>query len=272
MQIHFTCPHCGQLLSVTRRKVGEAVQCVRCQGGVLVPEANAEPQDSTVAVSEEYQDSNPIQNAPHSRQSPNKSLSPFGGTLEITRAALYSIGGLIAGVALVAFLLGWSMGRESRFQESPSVGGGTWQRVSGRISFLTQQGKTVADAESVVIVLPANREPDEKFDYTSLRPNVAPTNVPTTLLQAMRTLGGGYTRVDRNGTYDLELPSAGEYYILIISSHETRPSSRQPSTTDVTEMSKFFKGPLDLIAKNDFVWSKRLVKRTLTVNHVFGAE
>ncbi len=276
MQIHFTCPHCGQLLSVTRRKVGEAVQCVRCKGGVLVPDApddaaNTPAQTATESITEEYQPSTATQNVAASEPGTRKNPDTLSRPLHISRTAFYSIGGLIVGTAIVAFLLGWTMGRETRFHESPAVGGGTWHRVSGRISFLTQRGKSAADAESVVVALPANRKPDEKFDSSVLRPEIAPNNVPTPLLQAIRAFGGGYTRVDRNGTYDLELPSAGEYYILVISNHATRPASRQPSTPEIVEMGRFFTRASELIAKNDFIWSKRLVKRTLSVNHVFGA-
>ena len=35
--IRFHCPFCDQLLSITTREVGPAVECPRCGGGVGVP-------------------------------------------------------------------------------------------------------------------------------------------------------------------------------------------------------------------------------------------
>ena len=265
MPVHFTCPHCGQLLSVTRRKVGHPVQCVRCQGGVLVPPPSEFEQQQEPKQSESYQPDAALDNdlAPHS-------MPYTSGTVELTRTAIYTVGGLIAGVAIVAFLLGWSFGSELSGQKQVSSQPST-RRVSGRIAYLTNRGKTAPDSEAVVVAFPTNRKPDEKFDPIAMRPDVAPANVPASLLSAVRTLGGDFRRTDRNGTYQLELSNPGEYFILIISNHHSR-GNRQPSTLEVVEIGQFVPLATELLKNNDYVWAKHIVAKPLMLDHVFTDE
>jgi phage FluMu protein Com len=40
MPIRFRCVYCNQLLSIARRKAGAIVRCTKCEGQIIVPDAN----------------------------------------------------------------------------------------------------------------------------------------------------------------------------------------------------------------------------------------
>lgn len=276
MPVHFTCPHCGQLLSVTRRKVGQPVRCVQCKGGVLVPpppefEQSLAEQDSPDSQPESYQPSDIAENDPAMFETMVPPTAPFGGgTVELSRTAIYTVGGLLAGVAIVAFLLGWSFGSElsthKQAANQPSA-----KRISGRITYVTNRGKNVPDTEAVVVAFPTKRKPDEKIAPAMMRPEISPANVPTNLLNAIRTLGGDFARTDRNGTYELEVSHPGEYFILVVSNHRSR-GSRQPTTREIVEIGQFVTRATELLEGNDYVWSKRIVTQSLSYDYTFSGE
>ena len=233
---------------------------------VELDESEAEPNEA-------YQASDLAENgsAPDLFSLPATQSRPFGGgTVEMTRTALYTIGGLIVGVAVLAFLLGWSFGSEMGTQRQ-SVNSSP-RTVSGQIHYATKQGRKASDSEAVVIAWPTSRKPDEKLDVAGLRPNVAPAKVPKSTVHAIRSLGGDFARTDRNGVYELELPAAGEYYLLVISNHVSRPAGQQPTTVEVIEIGQFVTKATELLSVNDYVWSKQIVAKPTTFNHVFGAE
>ena len=256
MPVQFTCPHCGQLLSVARRKIGDAVQCVRCHGGVVVPAPLS--LDTTAADENEVigtPTADPDSYAARAGSAEPLAVGAGWGSSEswnvpisVTRMALCTLGGVIVGVAIVAFLLGWAMGRETAYKHAAAAPGGL-HRVLGRISYATSRGEMAADSESVVIALPTSRKPDEKLEISTLRPDVASPPALDPSVQAIRAIGGDYARTDRTGGFDLELSEAGEYFLLVISSHLARPSSEPPTTTEIVELGRYFKQPDMLLRK-----------------------
>lgn len=192
----------------------------------------------------------------------------WNAPLPVTRTAIYTIGAVIVGVAICSFLLGWSMGREMGSGQVAAATTGS-NRIHGRISYATSRGKTVADSESVVIVLPTNQRPDEKLEIATLRPDVPPPNALHPTIQGIRAIGGDFARTDRTGDFQLEIPNPGEYFLLVISSHLPRSSSEPPTTKEIVELGQYFKQPDVLLGKNDFIWSKELIRSEKRFDHRF---
>ena len=193
----------------------------------------------------------------------------WDATVPVSRSALYSVGALILGVSAISFVLGWAMGRDASFKTSITAANSA-QRIHGQIYYETEAGRQAADSEAVVVALPADRKPDEKFPIEALRPDVAPPSAQNPTVQGVRSLGGDVARTGPHGEYELELPVGGMYFVLVISNHARRSVERPPTTTEIVEMGNYFKQADDLLGENDFFWSKQLVRANKKLDRVFG--
>ena len=191
--------------------------------------------------------------------------------IELSRLAIYTIGGLIAGVAIISFLLGWSFGNQWSTRTSKS-GQSASRKISGHIAYLTHRGKRAADSEAVVAAFPTDRRPDEKMNAADLRPDVMPADFNPATLNAIRALGGDFARTDRRGAYEIEVSNPGKYYLLVISSHRSRRNGRQPTTREVVEIGQYVTRATELLKDNDYIWSKQFISKSLDYDHLFGNE
>ena len=270
MPVQFSCPHCSQLLAVARRKVGQPVQCVQCGGGVIVPP----PSDFATPLNTPALDDvdQTVDSGLHEPYQPSPINTPIDGFdhpgISVSRSTLYSIGGLLVGVALVSFLLGWAMGRETTLS-SPRAAGQKQHRIYGRMTFQTERGETWPDAESVVIAVPLAQRPADKIPITALRPDQPPPDAQHPSVQAIRKLGGDFQRTNHTGDYELTVPAVGEYFVLMISAHSPRSANEPPTTKEIVELSNYFKQPDALLGKNDFQWVRELVRTDLNSDFMF---
>ena len=246
------------MLSTTRRKIGHPVECPECLGGVLVPDTTSDDpsQPSHGETWDDLVDTSVIE-------------GPMGGTVEITRVALYSVGGLIVGVAIVAFLLGWSLG--GQFGGAPADSRSIARSISGTLHYTTRRGGIAADSEAVVAAFPVQHRPDEKLEPMLFRPNVAPSEVPSERIQVIRSWGGDFARTDGNGGFELRLPGPGEYFLLLISNHSKRSHDHPITSTEAVEIGRYVRAT-EAIEANDFVWRKQLITQSISIEHVFGRE
>lgn len=282
MPIQFTCPHCGQVLSVTRRKVGQPVQCVRCGGGVIVPPP---PMDSSLlddaasvpdvdAAESVYSEMDELIASPMAQVGPgfpDGAVDGRHGVVQVTRSTLYAMGGLLVAVAIASFVLGWAMGRDAMFA-GQAISPNTKHRIYGRLTFDTDRGETWPDSEAVVIALPSNHRPDEKIEIAGLRPDVPPPDGQHLAVQAIRSIGGDFQRTNRTGDFELVVPSAGDYFVLMISSHLPRSADQPPTTKEIVELGNYFKQADALLGRNDFHWSKQLLRTDLKSDYLFRNE
>ncbi len=282
MPVHFTCPHCGQLLSVGRRKVGQAVRCAACGGGVTVPEEaiggvlrSPLPTPEEPVATEETGDGAELMAPPAAPTTvPSSEHGPhaWGASVTVSRMALYSIGGLIVGVGVVAFLLGWSMGNTVAMQTQAIKSLNERFQISGRLTYETSRGRVVPDTESVVIVLPMDKRPDEKFTIDAIRPEAVPPSAQHPVVQGIRALGGDFARTNRTGDYSLQVPGSGRYYVLMISSHQTRPSGQSPTTKEIVELGHYFRQGDQLLGQHEYVWLSEQIAADRQIDRFFSAD
>ena len=323
MPVHFTCPHCTQLLSVGRRKVGSVVMCVTCNGRVLVPQPYEEvpttlPPDEHTAtelapppppVADQFvqtpQPGNEERGAsdvsqqptspprteepssvdyerteqPEPFQQPNPAQETYfedgyetspairRDTVQISRTILYAIGGLIVFVGLGSFLLGWGMARSLAPVQIKQA---TRHRVHGNVQYLTRRGQLAPDTQSVVVALPRRKLPDQKFSPETLRPeNLSFRNSQDPAVLGIRSLGGDIAITDELGEYELEVGEAGEYFVLILSSHVALPSNKRAISTEIVELGQYFRQADKLLGRNEYVWAKHFVRKAKQIDKVF---
>lgn len=213
----------------------------------------------------------PVANPPTRSSRPHApDVILWNSPVPVTRAALYFIGGLILGVGIISFVLGWAMGSSLVQPQLAAAANSTRHTISGQITYQTSNGRIAADTESVVIALPKGQRPDEKFAITTLRPET-PQNLPRDpVYQAIRSLGGDMTRTNRTGDFELVVPSPGDYYVLMISAHHARDRDQPPTTKEIVELGYYFQNANELLGNNDFWWTEQLVRTSKTLDRLFG--
>lgn len=247
-------------MGVSSRKIGQPVRCVRCAGGVIVPQVPMDPISEATLEDRGHDQTLPVPSAPQ------RSIASWNSTVPVTRGALYAIGGLIVGVGMAAFVLGWSMG--TGMGQNPATQTPTRKpRIHGRLTYVTASGQTAPDAESVVLAVPVKERPDEKIAIDDLRPDSPPENLNPTI-QKIRSLGGDFARTNLTGDYELEVEFPGEYYLLLLSNHAARSS--EPKTNEIVELGRYFRSADKLLGRNAYVWDKQIVRGDAQTDYCFG--
>ena len=180
---------------------------------------------------------------------------------------LYGLGALIVFVAIAAFSIGLLMGRYSR-GELASVADAP-VRITGRLTYMTTTGEVAGDSEAVVIVVPVGRQPDEKLEIAPLRPDAPPPDPQHPTLVEIRSVGGDFARAEPNGEFSVAVPRAGEYFVLLLSSHARRQDEQTPTTMEIAQIARYFKPADALLGANSYRWSKETVLADTQINHLF---
>jgi hypothetical protein len=193
------------------------------------------------------------------------SRSPF---VQVSRLALYSIGALIVGASLLSFLLGFFMGRLTPSADNMR-GANSPRRITGRLTYESRLGAIAADSEAVVVVLPVGREPDEKFDAMAIRPDVPRPDAHHPTILGIRSIGGDITRTRANGEFSVEVPRAGEYFVLFLSGNLQRSSDEPPTTMQIAQIAHYFRPADMLLGANAYRWEKELIREDRLIDHNF---
>jgi hypothetical protein len=296
MPIPFACVHCGTALSVSSTQAGTTLQCPTCQQVVEVPAGGGRtgppPRPGTAGASPTQGatpppplpptaagtfDAPPVhlpQEPPvHSPVEPPVAWTPgarqeAADLVSVPRHVLYLQGLLLGAVAVGAFWIGLLVGRSGPHGKQ-EIGAGLQPSVlRGAVSFVNPDEETLPDSDAAAFVLPQADRPESKIALDGLRPaDPAPAENHPGLL-ALRSMGGGYARADEQGHFQVRLPNAGKYYLLVISAQQ---SGRQvaPPRHLLAELGRFFLLESDLFAGRAYRWQEETVKGEHDVNVVF---
>jgi hypothetical protein len=166
------------------------------------------------------------------------------------------------GLAAAAFALGYWIGSGNATPERPNAAAAPGQQrvwVEGRLSYSPQAGQDVADADAVIVVLPAGESPLRPLAVEGLRPQDPPPADSQPGLQAIRQLGGAYTRARASGEFSLVVPQPGKYHVLIVSRHAVRSAGSPIREVDLIEMNRYFQSAAALIATAQYRWTTEAI-------------
>lgn len=282
MPIRFHCSHCRQRLSVASRKRGATVKCPRCGHKSHVPVTSELDQQTSQETSheapreasqeakledrEEGRESTegPVAFFPevahqnelvYAREEPAvASPSPLGATrVAVPRSVLYAQGILLGCVALVFFIFGLVVGSGSQAAPAAAKPAGP-VTVSGRVFCERQGQRAEGDAGSVILLLPAERRPDEKLMAAGLRPDDPPPPEDDPARTVLETLGGDYARADQRGRFRVEGSTAGRYFLVVISKHRRRPADAHPAATELARLGRYIIPPTELLGRQRYSW------------------
>lgn len=186
-------------------------------------------------------------------------------------------------VAAGGFVAGWLIGRagmpheEKRLPTTPGVANRVL--LSGHIRFAGISGEGQPDGGAVVLALPADRRPDKPLAIEGLRPWDAGSSQAIKSRERLSEIGGAWGQADENGDFHAVLPSAGRYWVLVISRNLARPawltagSRRGIPELEYEQLTRYFQRPADLIGPQAFRWTLESVPISgLQINHLFVSD
>lgn len=181
--------------------------------------------------------------------------------VSLPRYVLYGQGVLLMTVAIVALTLGIVIGRGSAPREEVQRGAAQPCYLTGVVQQQTRGGRTVADGGAVVIVVPQDQRPQDKAPIEGLRPDDPLPDAAQPSLARIKAIGGDYARADDQGYFKLRVPDHGEYFLLVVSRHVQRPSSRRLDPVHLAQMGRYFLPAPDLVGDREYRWTAESIKR-----------
>lgn len=186
---------------------------------------------------------------------------PADAVLLVTRRAVYAMAGLLFGVAALAFLAGFLIGRgqvqtetkeNNEEQQAEAVADAV--ALEGSLIYSDSPGHYAPDADALVLALPVDKQPSQKLSSDAV---AATDGDDAGAADAVRELGGALLRADSDGEFQLVVPRSGDYYLLLVSRHAQRPDGKSIEASALNELAAYFANPSQLIGSNKYVWSRR---------------
>ena len=291
MPIKFACEHCGQRLNVSSKQAGVRAKCPKCKGKIKVPDTDAADEQAEALGDEgptgqaggQSEEENPYAEfvvyddevewhyeSDEDDYAPRMSTATDLDRVAVPRRVLYAQGILLAVVAIVSFVLGMMMGGGRGAKEVvnaapvPCV-------LSGKVTYATTGGSNLPDDGSVVIVLPTEQRPAPtgKAPVEGLRPGDPIPRDESDNLRIIQSIGGAYARTDNTGGYQLTLPDAGRYFVLIVSKNKYRAAGEELDKADIAQLGRYVQPPTELLGESKYTWREVNLRANQTLDLTF---
>ncbi len=187
--------------------------------------------------------------------------------IAVPRLVLYLQGGLLAVVALVSFALGLIAGGAFSGSAAPSEPRAC--TLEGTINYAAGN-RRLPDPGAVVAVIPDGAaRPQRKAPVNGLRPDDATPDENHHGISILRELGGGYTRTDDRGRFQVRVPDRGKYLVLVVSSNRQVQDLKDISTADLVRLGPFFDNAAGLLGRHQYRLTSEIVRNDRQLNVVF---
>lgn len=201
--------------------------------------------------------------APRSSSPPRPMFHPelVMSYLFVHRSAIYLQGVVLLLIAVGAFWAGWVAGNQGWLREH--AGDPIARRaiativVKGSVTYETKAGRQ-ADTGAAVIALPLGAE-RKKLPLAGWKGPGGDEPLPDEAAGEIRASGGDVTLVKDDGSFEIVVPQAGEYQLLVISEHGKRPTGQLPNKLHVEEMVEWFASPMSLIGWQLYLWQPQQI-------------
>lgn len=149
----------------------------------------------------------------------------------------------------------------------PATGEGV--PLTGAIRFKKGDG-VAADSGAIVLVMPADQNPDQKIEVLGLRPEDADLKHRPGREQLAR-IGGQFGQVEPDGGFRLQMPQPGQYFVLVVSRNATRPANANVFPDELAILRRYFADAETLLGKREYLLITRELRSNgaAPVNHVF---
>jgi len=142
--------------------------------------------------------------------------------------------------------------------------------LTGTITYLTADGQTRPDEGARVLVLPEERSGSSRLPVVGFRVDAAEVDVRLARA-ALRELGGDFAVADAQGRYEIRLPAAGTYDVLMISRYQPRDADLPLTDSVEALLPVWFDRPSQLIGQVQYRLSSLLYQGEVpaTRDHLF---
>ncbi len=187
----------------------------------------------------------------------------------VHRSVVYIQGGLLGAAALMCFVFGVIVGRNSYEPPTTEAITGPFS-ISGTIEFKRHKDDIRnPDVEAVVMVFPKEARPDEKLQLTQEELRRVALEDNAEKLMPVRQLGGDYDSVDAEGAFKLSVPGPGRYWVLVVSGNAARASGQRIITADAARIGAYFDPGYNVIGDRKYRLSEQTIKKDGTLEVVF---
>ncbi len=275
MSVRFQCAHCLSHLTVSRRFAGKRGRCPNCRTRILVPEISVDTpniqglakdvadsptvvQDTKPGSTLDISQLDESTRAPARRRRRKKSRVSSSDTnslltekVPLPRWAIYAQGGLLGIVATTFFIFGLAVGTENPIG-GPQAETGPCQ-VQGSV-FYDEDNQRSPDLGAVVMLLPEGAAPRQRPTGKDLNPTTFRA-IENRGIDMIRSLGGSVVRVDAQGNFATDIDANRNYWLLIISKHQSADNDTIGKQTRA-DLGAWFLPIENLLQDRAFVWSK----------------
>ena len=172
---------------------------------------------------------------------PSNDAPVVGDSILITRRQLTAIGGLLIGTGLIAFGLGWMFGRGS---------GGSID--SGERGPVTLSGRVRGiEGESIAFCFSASNLPERKQQVEHA--TVEQLLQDKSISQSLQQIDAKLVRIDQARPFQFEMPSAGQYFVLVLSDRRGR-NEQMPDTQTLAQVGRYFLRGDQLLGRFRWAW------------------
>ncbi len=123
--------------------------------------------------------------------------------------------------------------------------------VSGQVTYVSDDGETLPDSGARILLLPKSKPGTVKLDVAGFLAGAEPVDA-NVARAAIRALGGDVAMAGEDGRYQLSVPAAGEYHLLVISRHRAAEPASAAGSALQTTLSAYFFRPASLLGSLSF--------------------
>ena len=116
------------------------------------------------------------------------------------------------------------------------------QTLAGHVSYINADGESRPDSGARILVLPPTREGTSKLGVDSFRTGGGDADLRVAQA-SIRALGGDFAVSDSDGRYEVQLPVAGEYRLIIVSRYQGRGSGGEGDRAEIAALKDWFDKP-----------------------------
>lgn len=126
--------------------------------------------------------------------------------------------------------------------------------IAGRISYVTENGNLRSDRGARLIALPQQRKGDVRLSIVGFRSGDSEADVAVARA-ALRALGGDMAVADTEGQFQVLLPEAGNYHVVVLSRFQPVPPEKVAPPELMRILARDFDRPEQLLGHTQYHWA-----------------
>lgn len=142
-------------------------------------------------------------------------------------------------------------GRGNTVEPPAAVAGQPVTALQGQVTYTTEKGESRSDVGARVLVFPEVREGAGKLPVVGFLAGAGDADARLSMA-SLRALGGDYAVADSEGKYEISLPAAGAYRVLIVSRYQEQVESPVLETTLRKLLDEYFDRPNRLVGQGKY--------------------